>query len=60
MTQETVAYEAGLSNRHLQKIERGIVNLRIQTLADLAPILKTTPAELLAEAQGKPRRGAAR
>jgi len=63
LTQETVAYEAGLSSRHLQKIERGIVDLKIQTLADIAPVLKTTPADLLADAQrsqGKPRRGAAR
>ena len=47
LTQEALAHEAGLSLRHLQKIEAGDSNPRLGTLFALAKRLDTTAHALL-------------
>lgn len=56
MTQEHVAYESGVSVRHLQKIEGGKVDVRVLTLSAIAKVLKSTPQRLLDAAEEPARR----
>jgi transcriptional regulator with XRE-family HTH domain len=57
-TQEDLAYESGVSLRHLQKIEAGGTNPRLGTLLTIARILEIKPQRLLDRAEDlqRPRR----
>jgi transcriptional regulator with XRE-family HTH domain len=50
-TQEDLAYEAGLSLRHLQKIEAGQTFPRLQTLFAIGAALEIKPQRLLDRAE---------
>jgi len=63
ITQEHLAELAELTPRHLQRIERGTVNLSVGALVRLAHVLELAPAALLRPAKvppGRPGRGRAR
>ena len=49
MTQGEVAEKDGLSDRTYADIERGTVNMRIETLLRICKALHITPDEVLAE-----------
>ena len=49
MTQAEVAEAAGLSDRTYADIERGTVNMRIETLLHICQVLHITPDEILTE-----------
>ena len=49
MTQAEVAEAAGLSDRTYADIERGTVNMRIETLLRICDVLHVTPNEVLTE-----------
>lgn len=49
MTQAEVAEAAGLSDRTYADIERGSVNMRIETLLKICEALHITPNEILTE-----------
>jgi len=54
ITQEDLAESAQLDRRYLQRVERGTINLTIDTLAALADALGATPASLLKTAKLPP------
>ncbi len=59
MTQETLAFEAGVTLGTLSRVERGITNPAWPTLVKIADALGMTPVELVAEveaARGPPTR----
>ena len=49
MTQAQVAELAGLSDRTYADIERGSVNMRIETVLRICNVLKITPDEILTQ-----------
>lgn len=49
MTQAEVAEAAGLSDRTYADIERGTVNMRIETILRICQVLRITPDEVLTE-----------
>jgi transcriptional regulator with XRE-family HTH domain len=49
MTQAEVAEAAGLSDRTYADIERGTVNMRIETVLRICQVLHITPDEILTE-----------
>ena len=49
MTQAQVAEAAGLSDRTYADIERGSVNMRIETILRICNVLRITPNEILTE-----------
>lgn len=49
MTQAEVAEAAGLSDRTYADIERGTVNMRIETILRICQVLHITPDEVLTE-----------
>ena len=49
LTQAEVAEAAGLSDRTYADIERGTVNMRLETLLRICRVLHITPDELLTE-----------
>lgn len=49
MTQAEVAEAAGLSDRTYADIERGTVNMRIETVLRICKVLHITPDEILTE-----------
>ena len=49
MTQAEVAEAAGISDRTYADIERGTVNMRVETLLRICKVLKITPNEALTE-----------
>ena len=49
MTQAEVAEAAGLSDRTYADIERGSVNMRIETILRICNVLHITPDEILTE-----------
>jgi transcriptional regulator with XRE-family HTH domain len=49
LTQEEVAEISGLSNRTYADIERGTVNMRIETVLRICTALKITPDEILTQ-----------
>lgn len=49
MTQAEVAEAAGLSDRTYADIERGTVNMRIETILRICNVLHITPDEVLTE-----------
>lgn len=51
MTQAEVAEAAGLSDRTYADIERGTVNMRIETILRICQALRITPDEILTEQQ---------
>lgn len=51
LTQAEVAEAAGLSDRTYADIERGSVNMRIETVLRICKTLHITPDEVLTEAQ---------
>lgn len=51
MTQEEVAEKAGLSSRTYADIERGSVNMRIETILRICNVLHITPDAILTEEQ---------
>jgi predicted transcriptional regulator len=53
ISQEGLAFETGISLRHLQRIEGGTIDLRVSTLYKVATALETTPAKLLGQDQGR-------
>lgn len=54
LSQEELAFEAGLDRTYISQVERGKRNMTIVVLARLASALRTTPERLIAA----PRRGA--
>jgi transcriptional regulator with XRE-family HTH domain len=57
LSQEALAWEAGLSRGHMNEIEAGRASARVDTLCKLAKALGCEPAELL-KAPPKRRRSA--
>ena len=49
MTQAEVAEAAGLSDRTYADIERGTVNMRIETILRICQVLHITPDEIMTE-----------
>ena len=49
LTQAEVAEAAGLSDRTYADIERGVVNMRIETILRICDVLHITPDEILTE-----------
>lgn len=49
LTQADVAEAAGLSDRAYADIERGTVNMRIETMLRICTVLRITPDELLTD-----------
>ena len=49
MTQAEVAEAAGLSDRTYADIERGVVNMRTETILRICSVLHITPDEVLTE-----------
>ena len=49
MTQAEVAEKSGLSDRTYADIERGTVNMRIETILKICSTLSVTPDEILTE-----------
>lgn len=49
LTQAEVAEKAGLSDRTYADIERGTVNMRIETLLRICEVLQITPDDILIE-----------
>jgi transcriptional regulator with XRE-family HTH domain len=47
LTQERLAVKANIALRHLQKIERGEVNVTLETISKLAYALDVDPVELI-------------
>lgn len=47
MTQAEVAESAGISDRTYADIERGTVNMRVETLLRICSVLKITPNDIL-------------
>ena len=47
LTQNEIAEKAGLSNRTYADIERGTVNMRLETLIQICMALNITPNEIL-------------
>jgi predicted transcriptional regulator len=56
LSQEGLAFETGISLRHLQRIEAGAIDLRLSTLHKIATALETTSARLLAASEDHGRR----
>jgi transcriptional regulator with XRE-family HTH domain len=56
MTQADLALAAKVDDRFLQKVERSVVNLRLQSLVKLADALDVSPAVLLRGAKPVERR----
>ena len=54
MTQAEVAEAAGLSDRTYADIERGTVNMRIETLLHICAALSITPNDVLTAEQAQP------
>lgn len=54
MTQAEVAEAAGLSDRTYADIERGTVNMRIETILRICHVLHITPDEILTEDSSTP------
>jgi transcriptional regulator with XRE-family HTH domain len=54
LTQAQLAEQAGFNGRHLQRIERGVVDMRVESLGKLAQILGVTPGALLRPARLEP------
>lgn len=50
MTQSEVAEKAGLSDRAYADIERGTVNMRLETMLRICNTLRITPDEILTDA----------
>jgi transcriptional regulator with XRE-family HTH domain len=50
VSQEELAYRAGIDRTYVSGIERGIRNPTVLVLQDLAGVLKVRPADLLADA----------
>ena len=53
MTQAEVAEKAGLSDRTYADIERGTVNMRVETILRICSALDITPDEILTESEAK-------
>lgn len=51
LTQSEVAEKAGLSERTYADIERGTVNMRVETLLKICRTFRITPDEILTEAE---------
>lgn len=49
LTQAEVAEAAGLSDRTYAEIERGTVNMRVETLLRICRVLHSTPDDILTE-----------
>jgi transcriptional regulator with XRE-family HTH domain len=49
VSQEELAYRAGIDRTYVSGIERGIRNPTVLVLQDLASVLKLRPADLLAD-----------
>ncbi|MBQ3003017.1 MAG: helix-turn-helix transcriptional regulator [Clostridia bacterium] len=54
MTQAEVAEAAGLSDRAYADIERGTVNMRVETVLRICNVLHITPDEILTEETSAP------
>jgi transcriptional regulator with XRE-family HTH domain len=46
LTQEQLAYVASMSTRHIQKIERGELNITLRTIVRLCSALQVEPIKL--------------
>ena len=58
LTQENLAEGLAVDLRHVQRIERGSLDIRMTTLARIAAVLETTPGELVRKAKlAPPKRG---
>jgi transcriptional regulator with XRE-family HTH domain len=51
LTQEAVAFDAGLSPRHFQELESGTANPTFATLFEIARVLNSSVAELATTAR---------
>ncbi len=51
LSQESLARAAKLHATHISLIERGLRDLRLTSIAKLARALKTSPADLVSEAE---------
>ncbi len=53
LSQTDLAHRSGVDRTFVGHIERGEVNMSLETLADLAKIVGVSLSELLAEAEGR-------
>ena len=53
MTQAQVAEAAGLSDRTYADIERGSVNMRIESILKICDVLRITPNEIFTESESE-------
>jgi transcriptional regulator with XRE-family HTH domain len=53
MSQELLAYEAGIDRTYVSALERQVYSVSIDTLAKLAKVLRVEPSELLAHTRRK-------
>ena len=62
LTQEELANRLGVDLRHVQRIERGSLDIRMTTLARIAAVLEVTPGDLVRKSRlapptkGRPRK----
>ena len=54
MTQAEVAERANLSDRAYADIERGVANMRVETLLRICDVLKITPDDILTKRDDEP------
>jgi transcriptional regulator with XRE-family HTH domain len=47
ISQEDLAYEAGIDRAHVSKIERGLTYVGLEIIGKFAEVLKVDPAEFL-------------
>ena len=57
LSQEELAYEAGINRSYISKIEKGTTYVGLEIIGKVAKVLKVEPAELLVR---PPKRGRAR
>ena len=49
LTQEELAHQAGISEKHISVLERGLKTPRLETFVTIANVLGVTPYQLLAD-----------
>ena len=56
MSQEALAFDAGMDRTHLSEIENGKTSVGLDIIARLAAVLEVKPADLLQEPQQRVKR----
>lgn len=59
LSQEALAYEAGINRTYLSKLEKGVSHPGLEIIAKLATVLEVEPAEFLQTSSAQGSRGQA-